>query len=71
MKPININNAEHYIWGEVCDGWHLLKREGVSIIQERVPPGRTEAKHFHHRSRQLLRFAPCPVLQVVEQQCAL
>lgn len=52
MKPININNAEHYVWGEVCDGWHLLKRDRVSIIQERVPSGRAEVRHFHHRSQQ-------------------
>lgn len=52
MKPIHINNAEHYIWGEVCDGWHFVKREELSVIQERVPPGRAEIKHFHHQARQ-------------------
>jgi mannose-6-phosphate isomerase-like protein (cupin superfamily) len=52
MNPINIQNAEHYVWGEVCDGWHLIKREEISIIQERVPPGRAEVKHLHSRARQ-------------------
>jgi len=49
---ISKQNAEHYVWGGDCDGWHLLKMPGVSVIQERVPPGRTEVRHFHQRSHQ-------------------
>lgn len=45
-------NAEHYRWGDGCDGWHLLKRPGVSIIQERMPPGTSEVRHFHRESEQ-------------------
>jgi mannose-6-phosphate isomerase-like protein (cupin superfamily) len=52
MQPTNTENAEHYIWGEICEGWHLVKREEISIIQERVPPGAAEVKHLHHRARQ-------------------
>lgn len=51
-SPISIENAEHYIWGNVCDGWHLLKRDDVSIIQERVPAGEAEVMHYHNVSRQ-------------------
>ena len=49
---ISIENAEHYIWGEVCDGWQLLKRDDMSVIQERVPAGGTEVMHYHNVSRQ-------------------
>ena len=49
---ISIENAEHYIWSEICDGWHLLKRDDISIIQERVPAGRAEVMHYHKASRQ-------------------
>jgi len=52
VKPVNIHNSEHYTWGEGCDGWHLLKRDDVSVIQERVPPGKSEKTHFHKFSRQ-------------------
>jgi mannose-6-phosphate isomerase-like protein (cupin superfamily) len=52
MKPISLDDAEHYTWGEGCDGWHLLKRDDLSIIQERVPPGKFEVKHLHHQARQ-------------------
>ena len=49
---ISIENAEHYVWGDVCDGWHLLKRDDISIIQERVPAGGVEVMHFHTLARQ-------------------
>jgi len=50
--PTSIQSAEHYIWGGRCDGWHLLKRSDLSVIQERVPPGAGEIKHFHSLARQ-------------------
>ncbi|HEU0295802.1 MAG TPA: cupin domain-containing protein [Anaerolineales bacterium] len=49
---VSIENAEHYIWGEICEGWHLLKRADMSIIQERVPAGGTEVMHYHNVARQ-------------------
>ena len=49
---VSIENAEHYLWGEVCDGWPLLKREDVSVIQERVPAGGAEVMHYHEKARQ-------------------
>ena len=49
---VSIDNAEHYVWGEVCDGWHLLKRDDISVIQERVPAGASEVMHYHTRARQ-------------------
>ncbi len=50
---ISKDNAEHYVWGDGCDGWHLLKRPDVSVIHERMPPGTREARHYHGRARQL------------------
>jgi mannose-6-phosphate isomerase-like protein (cupin superfamily) len=52
MAIVDRSNAEHYLWGEGCDGWHLLKRDDLSIITERVPPGASEQRHFHVHSRQ-------------------
>ncbi|MCB2190909.1 MAG: cupin domain-containing protein [Deltaproteobacteria bacterium] len=52
MKTISPANAEHYTWGEICDGWHLLKSGGLSVIEERVPPGGAEARHYHQHSQQ-------------------
>ncbi len=52
MEPVSISNAEHYLWGASSDGWHFLKRDDISIIQERVPAGGKEVMHYHERSRQ-------------------
>ncbi|MEO8482833.1 MAG: cupin domain-containing protein [Acidobacteriota bacterium] len=49
----NIGNAEHYQWGQVCEGWRLLDRADLSVIQEHVPPGAGEVRHRHTRARQL------------------
>ncbi len=49
---ISLENAEHYHWGEFYDGWHLLKREDMSVILERVPAGGAEVMHFHQTARQ-------------------
>jgi mannose-6-phosphate isomerase-like protein (cupin superfamily) len=52
IKAVSTLNAEHYLWGDECDGWHLLKRDDVSVIQERVPAGCAEVMHYHQVSRQ-------------------
>jgi mannose-6-phosphate isomerase-like protein (cupin superfamily) len=52
MKPISINDAPHYTWGDVCDGWHLAKTDALSVIQECVPPGAKETRHLHHHAEQ-------------------
>ena len=52
MRVVSVKNAEHYIWGEKCDGWHLAKSAGLSVIQERVPYGCAETRHYHQRSEQ-------------------
>ena len=49
---IDASTAEHYTWGNGCDGWHLLNNENLSIIQENVPAGSSEVKHYHNISRQ-------------------
>ncbi len=49
---ISRDSAEHYRWGEGCDGWHLVKAAGLSVIEERMPPGTCERRHRHRRARQ-------------------
>lgn len=51
-EPISILNAEHYPWGDACEGWRLLKQTDLSVIQERVPAGKTEVMHYHMHARQ-------------------
>lgn len=52
MAIRNIENSEHYIWGDNCDGWHLLKSDSLSIIQEKMPPHASEGLHFHNNAKQ-------------------
>jgi mannose-6-phosphate isomerase-like protein (cupin superfamily) len=52
IKVINTANAEHYNWGNDCDGWHLVKGDDLSIIEEKMPAGTSEVKHYHQKSRQ-------------------
>src|ERR1044071_8712224 len=49
---VSIDTADHYVWAEICDGWNLLKRDDISVIQERVPSGASEVMHYHAKSRQ-------------------
>ena len=52
MSVISIDNASHYRWGENCDAWHLLQSAGLSVIQERVPAGAAETRHYHQAAEQ-------------------
>src|SRR5258707_12272645 len=68
-NPISINSAEHYTWGDNCDGWHLVRAAELSVIQERVPPGGHETRHRHERSRQFFFvLAGEAVLEVAGQR---
>ena len=52
MTVTSTKSAEHYTWGAQCDGWHLVKSESLSVIQERVPAGASESHHYHKKSEQ-------------------
>ena len=52
FKPVQATFENHYTWGTVCEGWHLVRGENLSIIEERMPPGSAEQRHFHERARQ-------------------
>ena len=51
-RPTSRAAAEHYGWGDGCDGWHLVRAAGLSVIEERMPPATAESRHRHARSRQ-------------------
>ncbi len=52
MRKVSTKNTEHYTWGNNCDGWHLVKNKELSIIQERVPMGCSEKRHYHSTAQQ-------------------
>jgi mannose-6-phosphate isomerase-like protein (cupin superfamily) len=52
IQTIDRRTAQHYSWGNNCDGWHLVKTEALSIIEEKMPPGTSEVRHYHQKSNQ-------------------
>jgi mannose-6-phosphate isomerase-like protein (cupin superfamily) len=52
IDPVNTSNAQHYVWGEISDGWRLLDGDHLSVIEERVPAGGQEEWHAHVHARQ-------------------
>lgn len=51
-KVINLSIAEHFTWGNVCDGWWLKKSGRFTVISETMPKGTSEIKHFHNETEQ-------------------
>ena len=51
-RVISAANAEHYTWGDGCDGWFLVRTPELHAIEERMPPGTAETPHHHERARQ-------------------
>jgi mannose-6-phosphate isomerase-like protein (cupin superfamily) len=59
--PISRATADHYTWlsfvsssagSEHCDAWHLHRTAGLSVIEERMPPGTAETRHLHQHATQ-------------------
>jgi mannose-6-phosphate isomerase-like protein (cupin superfamily) len=48
----DIANAEHYVWGDGCDGWILNAAPDLLVIQERMPKETAERRHYHSAARQ-------------------
>ncbi len=65
---ISIDRAQHYVWGEGCDGWHLLRSDDLSVIQERVPAGAGEVAHVHRHSHQFFLILEGEGTMVLEEQ---
>jgi mannose-6-phosphate isomerase-like protein (cupin superfamily) len=52
MSLASIKTGKQYVWGGNCDGWHLAASPNLSVIQERVPSGSSEARHLHKKAEQ-------------------
>ena len=68
---VSCANVEHYRWGNVCDGWHLVKDARLSVIEECMPPGAAEIRHQHKQSQQFFYVLAGEVLMEVEGQTTL
>lgn len=52
MKTVSTANAVHYLWGEGCDGWYLVRTPELNVIEEKMRPNTCESRHLHVRARQ-------------------
>lgn len=43
----NKENAQHYTWGDNCQGWRLHDFPDLSVIEEVMPPQTQELSHYH------------------------
>ena len=69
--PVSRGNAEHYRWGNDCDGWHLVRDAELSVIEELMPPGAAEVRHYHQRAQQFFYVLAGEVLMEAEGQTTL
>lgn len=51
-RPVSRATAEHYTWGDQCDGWHMVKDKELSVIEEQMPAGACEVLHYHGQAQQ-------------------
>lgn len=68
MKKITRETSEHYNWATVCDGWHFLQRDDLSVIAEKMPPHTCEARHYHNKSRQFFYILSGQAVMRFEQE---
>ena len=53
MSPLSKENAlTHYRWGGDCEGWTLVDEPQLSVKLEKMPPQRSEQRHYHQNARQ-------------------
>lgn len=68
MTPVSAANAEHYRWGDGCDGWYLVRTDAMNIIEEKMPPHTCETRHFHTRARQFFYVLEGELTMEVERE---
>ena len=70
METISVstNNAEHYTWGNACHGWHLVRSQELSIIEERMPPHTAEHRHVHSKADQFFYILSGEAQMEIEDQ---
>lgn len=59
-------NAEHYRWGHECDAWHLVKDPQLTVIEELIPPGAAEIRHYHKKAQQFFYILSGEAIMQVE-----
>ena len=67
VNPVSSANVEHYPWGTGCDGWRLAKTTSLMVIEERMPPGTSEVRHWHTRATQFFYVLDGTLTMAIEE----
>ncbi|SRR5581483_7942652 len=68
---VSRENAEHYRWGVDCDAWHLVRDKNLAVIEELMPPGAAEVRHYHQHAQQFFYVLEGEILMEVEGENTL
>ena len=73
IRPVTVSrdNAEHYRWGHECDAWYLVKDKALGVIEEYMPPGSAEIRHYHQHAQQFFYILTGEVLMEIEGETIL
>jgi len=66
--PVSRCSAEHYEWGNKCDGWHLVREATLSVIEECMPPATAEVRHYHQKAQQFFYILSGEAVMEIEGQ---
>ncbi len=69
--PVSRENAAHYRWGDDCDGWHLVKSDDLTVIEELIPSGAAEVRHYHQKAQQFFYILSGEAMMEVEGRTTL
>jgi len=69
--PVSRVNAEHYRWGYECDAWHLVKDAAFTVIEELIPPGAAEVRHYHKKAQQFFYILSGEAIMDIEGEPTL
>ena len=64
---IDKQTAEHFPWGDNCDGWHLARTSALSVIEQRMPPDTVEDRHYHKHAHQFFYVIEGVLIMEVDQ----
>lgn len=69
-KVVSTANVEHYKWGggADCDGWYLVRTPELNVIEELMPSGTCERRHYHARARQFFYVLDGELTMEIERQ---
>jgi len=70
MPPtvVSAATAEHYVWGNGCDAWYLVRTPDLNIIEELIPPDASETSHHHTHARQFFYVLTGELTLIVNQE---